>query len=113
MHAARPKFPAPGTEETWVTGADGDLLLVVTAELSSSLAAQIRGVLPDLRGIAGAGAKVTLCFDQGGWSPDLFAAIIDAGFGLLTYRKAEARHGRSGRAGRGRGLSRRCRRPSG
>ncbi len=90
MHAARLKFPAPGTEETWVTGAAGDPLLVVMAEPSSSLAAQIRGLLPALRQIAGEGRKVTLCFDRGGWSPDLFAAIIDAGFDLLTYRKAEA-----------------------
>ena len=29
-----------------------------------------------------------LCFDRGGWSPDLFADIIAAGFDLLTYRKA-------------------------
>ncbi len=28
-----------------------------------------------------------LCFDRGGWSADLFAEIINAGFGLLTYRK--------------------------
>ena len=28
-----------------------------------------------------------MCFDRGGWSPALFAGIIDAGFDLLTYRK--------------------------
>ena len=31
-----------------------------------------------------------MCFDRGGWSPELFADIIDAGFDLLTYRKNEA-----------------------
>jgi hypothetical protein len=60
------------------------------AEPSSSLAAQLRGLLLALRDIAGPGAKVTLCFGRGGWSPDLFAEIIHAGFDLLTYRKAEA-----------------------
>ena len=30
-------------------------------------------------------ASPVLCFDRGGWSPDLFAEIIKAGFGLLTY----------------------------
>jgi transposase len=87
MHVARLKFPGPGTEETWVTGGAGDPLLVVMAEPSSSLAAQIRGLLPPLREVAGEDRDVTLCFDRGGWSPDLFADITDAGFGLLTYRK--------------------------
>ena len=89
MHLARLKFPGPGTEETWVTGSAGDPLLVVMAQPSSSLAAQIRGLLPQLRDLAGQ-TQVTLCFDRGGWSPALFADIIDARFDLLTYRKNEA-----------------------
>ena len=90
MHLARLKFPGPATEETWVTGSAGDPLLVVMAQPSSSLAAQIRDLLPALRDIAGPGAKPVLCFDRGGWSPALFAGIIDAGFDLLTYRKNDA-----------------------
>jgi len=88
MHVARLKFPGPATEETWVTDGAGDPLLVVMAEPSSSLAAQIKELLPRLREIAGPDRKPTLCFDRGGWSPDLFAEITDAGFHLLTYRKA-------------------------
>ena len=87
MHVTRLKFPGPATEETWVTGSAGDPLLVVMAQPSSSLAAQILGLLPDLRQIAGPRRKLVLCFDRGGWSPALFAEIIDAGFDLLTYRK--------------------------
>ncbi len=90
MHVARLKFPGPATEETWVTDGAGDPLLVVMAEPSTSLAAQIKELLPKLREIAGPGARPVLCFDRGGWSPDLFAEIIDAGFDLLTYRKASA-----------------------
>ena len=88
MHVARLKFPGPATEETWVTDGAGDPLLVVMAEPSSSLAAQIKELLPGLRQIAGQDREPTLCFDRGGWSPDLFAGIIAAGFHLLTYRKA-------------------------
>ena len=57
MHVARLKFPGPATEETWVTGSAGDPLLVVMAEPSSSLAAQIRDLLPALREIAGPAAS--------------------------------------------------------
>jgi transposase-like protein len=87
MHLARLKFPGPATEETWATGSAGDPLLVVMAKPSSSLAAQIRDLLPALRDITGPGTRPVLCFDRGGWSPALFASIIDAGFDLLTYRK--------------------------
>ncbi len=90
MHLARLKFPGPATGETWVTDGAGDPLLVVMAQPSSSLAAQIRDLLPDLRQIAGEGRKPVLCFDRGGWSPALFASIADAGFDLLTYRKNDA-----------------------
>jgi hypothetical protein len=89
-HVTRLKFPAPATEETWVTDQRGDPLLVVIGEPSDSLAGQIRGLLPQLRQIAGEGAKPVLCFDRGGWSPDLLAEVIDAGFGLLTWRKKDA-----------------------
>ena len=57
------------------------------AQPSSSLAAQIRDLLPALREITGPGARPVLCFDRGGWSPALFADITDAGFDLLTYRR--------------------------
>jgi transposase-like protein len=90
MHLARMKHPGPGTEETWVTDGRGDPMLVVIAEPSASLAAQIKDLLPDLRAVCGDGTEPVLCFDRGGWSPDLFADIIAAGFGLLTYRKNQA-----------------------
>ena len=33
---------------------------------------------------------MTVCFDRGGWSPALFADILQAGFDLLTWRKGPA-----------------------
>ena len=87
MHVARLKFPGPATEETWVTDAAGDPVFMVIAEPSQSLAGQLRGLLPQLRQVAGDGRRVTVCFDRGGWSPALFADITGAGFDLLTYRK--------------------------
>ena len=89
-HVARLKFPAPATMETWVTGQDGDPVFMVVAEPSDSLAAELRRLLPALRGIVGQGRRVTVCFDRGGWSPALFADITAAGFDLLTWRKGPA-----------------------
>jgi transposase-like protein len=89
-HVARLKFPAPATMETWVTDQDGDPVFMVIAEPSDSLAAELRRLLPALRGIVGDGRRVTVCFDRGGWSPALFADITAAGFDLLTWRKGPA-----------------------
>src|SRR5713101_667464 len=89
-HVARLKFPAPATMETWVTDSGGDPVFMVVAEPSESLAAEIRRVLPQLRQVVGEGRKVTACFDRGGWSPAVFADLIEAGFDLLTWRKGPA-----------------------
>jgi transposase len=89
-HVARLKFPAPATMETWVTDAGGDPVFMVVAEPSDSLAGELRGLLPKLRAIVGAGRRATVCFDRGGWSPALFADVTGAGFDLLTWRKGPA-----------------------
>jgi transposase-like protein len=89
-HVARLKFPAPATMETWVTGQDGEPVFMVVAEPSDSLAGELRRLLPQLRQVVGAGRRVTVCFDRGGWSPALFADITAAGFDLLTWRKGPA-----------------------
>ena len=90
MHIARLKFPAPATEETWVTDQDGEPVFMVVAEPSESLAGELRLLLPQLRQVTGEGRRVTVCFDRGGWSPALFADITGAGFDLLTWRKGPA-----------------------
>ena len=89
-HIARLKLPAPATMETWVTDQHGDPVFMVVAEPSGSLAGELKRLLPDLRKVIGEGRRVTVCFDRGGWSPALFADILEAGFDLLTYRKGPA-----------------------
>jgi hypothetical protein len=85
-YLTRLKRPGPATDETWVATGRGNPLLVVIGEPSDSLAAQVRDLLPALRQITGEHAAPVLCFDRGGWSPNLFADLADAGFGFLTWR---------------------------
>ena len=59
---------------------------MVIAEPSASLAGQLRGLLPQLRQVAGDGRRVTVCFDRGGWSPALAADITAAGR-AMRHRK--------------------------
>ncbi len=89
-HAARLKFPAPATVETWVSDSRGDPVLVVMAEPAASLAGELRRLLPTLRQAVGDGRRVLVGFDRGGWSPALFAHMAAAGFDTLTWRKQPA-----------------------
>jgi hypothetical protein len=62
------RIAGPATEETWVTGADGDPVMVITAAPSKSLAAELARLLPDLRAIIGPHRRCTVVFDRGGYS---------------------------------------------
>lgn len=87
LHSTRLKFPAPATEETWVSDANGDPVMVVMAEPGASLVKEIRRLLPELRKAIGDDRRVLVGFDRGGWSPELFADMEAAGFDSLTWRK--------------------------
>ena len=89
-HVARMRISMPATLETWVSDVNGDPILVVIAPPSASTAAEVRRLLPELRQLAD-GRRTTVVFDRGGWSPDLFAHLLDEGFDLLTYRKGGVR----------------------
>ncbi|MGB7982832.1 MAG: putative transposase [Candidatus Nanopelagicales bacterium] len=86
-HIARMRIAGPATEETWVGDAEGDPVMVLTAAPSASLAAELHRLLPDLRALIGPGRRCTVVFDRGGYSPQVFAEIIAAGFEVLTYYK--------------------------
>ena len=86
-HIARMRIAGPATEETWVGDSDGDPVMVITAAPSKSLAAELARLLPDLRALIGPERRCTLVFDRGGYSPEVFATIIAAGFDVLTYFK--------------------------
>ena len=87
-HVTRTRIAAPATLETWVNDHRGDPVFVVTSKVSASLVSELRLLLPQLRSLLG-DKKSTIVFDRGGWSPDLFKELIDAGFDFLTYRKGK------------------------
>ena len=88
-HVTRARIAAPATLETWVKDRHGDPVMVVVSELSASLAREIRRLLPELRRLVGDDRRVTIVFDRGGWSPELFDEMVEAGFNFMTYRKGK------------------------
>ncbi|MGH9304744.1 MAG: putative transposase, partial [Acidimicrobiales bacterium] len=87
-HVTRTRIAAPATVETWACDERGDPVFVVTSVLSASLVSELRRLLPELRDIVG-DRRVTVVFDRGGWSPQLFAEMDAAGFDFLTYKKGK------------------------
>jgi len=89
-HVARMRLSMPATSDYWVNDAHGEPLLVITAEANAGLVKMLPGVLAQVRSLIGS-RRTTVVFDRGGFSPQLFGQIIEAGFDLLTYRKGPLR----------------------
>ena len=86
-HVARMRISMPATTDYWVNDAEGEPLFVVPTEAHKGLARMLPVVLREVRALVGE-RRVTVVFDRGGWSPKLFAKILDDGFDIITYRKA-------------------------
>jgi transposase len=80
----------PAATDTWVNDARGDPLLVVTSEVNAGLTQMLEPILQEVKQLTPAGRRVTVIFDRGGYSPKLFARLIEAGFDLITYRKGKS-----------------------
>ncbi len=89
-HVARMRISMPATTDYWVGDATGDPLFLVTAEANAGLVEMLPKILAEARPLLGE-RRVTVVFDRGGWSPQLFQQIIAGGFDILTYRKAPYR----------------------
>jgi prepilin-type processing-associated H-X9-DG protein len=86
-HVARIRLSMPAEVDTWVADRNGDGLLVFSAPPGASLVGELRKVAAWARELLGPDRRPTIAFDRGGWSPKLFAELVDGGFHILTYRK--------------------------
>jgi transposase-like protein len=87
-HLARARIAAPAEVDTWICDELGEGVLVWNAEPGASLAAELKAAAGHIRSLVGDGARPTIVFDRGGYSPRLFAELHALGFHILTYRKA-------------------------
>ena len=59
--------------------------------MNAKLTQVLEPVLADVRRLVGDERRMTVIFDRGGFSPKLFARLIDAGFDVITYRKGKVK----------------------
>jgi transposase len=82
-------MPVRATTDVWANDRRGDPVFVVTSEVNESLSQMLEPVLAQARQLVGVGRAITVIFDRGGWSPQLFVELVEAGFDLVTYRKGK------------------------
>ena len=88
---AQRQTATPAATDTWVHTGDAEPLLVVTSEVNAKLTQVLEPILADVRRLVGDERRMTVIFDRGGFSPKLFARLIDVGFDVITYRKGKTR----------------------
>ena len=88
-HVTRMRISMPATTDYWVNDTEGEPLFVVTTEANRGLVEMLPKILSEIRPLVG-DRRITVVFDRGGWSPELFKTIIDQGFDVLTYRKGRS-----------------------
>jgi prepilin-type processing-associated H-X9-DG protein len=89
-YVARRHLAMPATTDYWVNDRAGDPLLVITGEVNAALTRAFPRILSEVRAAVGQ-RRVTIVFDRGGWSPQLFQRMIEQGFDILTYRARKSR----------------------
>jgi len=90
-HVTRMRISMPAVQDVWVNDAEGGPLLFVTQEAHPSLVESLSNILVDVREVVGDKRRITVVFDRGGWSPDLFAELEGRDFDVLTYRKGKVK----------------------
>lgn len=90
-YSTRRHMPVRATTDTWANDSNGDPLFVVPSQINEGLTRTLPPVLDRARELVGDDRRITVVFDRGGWSPQLFAHLIHLGFDLITYRKGTTR----------------------
>jgi transposase len=91
-HVARRRLCLPATTDFFVNDSQAAPVFLITAPAHDKLGQMLRReILPELRRQLGPERRVTVVFDREGWSPTLFAELLQAGFEVLTYRKGKSR----------------------
>jgi hypothetical protein len=80
----------PATTDYWVNDSSGEPLFVMTAPANAGMVKMLPDVLQEVRKLVGE-RRVTIVFDRGGWSPELFRKLLEDNFDILTYRKGKVR----------------------
>lgn len=87
-HVTQRNLALRAATDYWLNDAEGQPLLLVPAKANAALTKMVPGMIEEVEALSD-GRRGTVVFDRGGWSPDLFASLIQRGWHILTYRKGK------------------------
>ena len=88
-YVTKKRLAMPATTDYWVNDQEGDPIFVITAPANEGLVKMLPPILEEIKGLIGKDRRLTIVFDRGGWSPNLFVRLIKDGIDIVTYRKGK------------------------
>lgn len=81
-----------GRTDTWVHDVQARPLFYLSSPVHDGLVSKIREVVAEIMAVAGDNSDIFLIFDRGGYSPELFAWLVEENVGFATYLKGPPDH---------------------
>lgn len=88
-YVTKKRLAMPATTDYWINDQDGEPILVITAPANEGLVKMLLPIIEEIKGLIGKDRRVTIVFDRGGWSPNLFLKLVTQGIHIVTYRKGK------------------------
>jgi transposase len=86
-YVTKRRLAMPATTDYWVNDQEGDPILVITAPANEGLVKMLGPILEEIKPLIGQDRRLSIVFDRGGWSPNLFVKLLRDGIDIVTYRK--------------------------
>lgn len=81
-----------GRTDTWVHDVMARPLFYISSPVNDGLVNKVRDVVAEIMEVAGENSDIFLIFDRGGYSPELFAWLVEENVGFATYLKGPPDH---------------------
>jgi transposase len=88
-YVTKRRLAMPATTDYWINDQEGDPVFVITAPANEGLVKMLWPIVEEIKDLIGKDRRVTMVFDRGGWSPNLFLRLLKKGFDIVTYRKGK------------------------
>jgi len=88
-YVTKKRLAMPATTDYWVNDQEGDPVFVITAPANEGLVKMLPPILEEIKDLIGKDRRLTIVFDRGGWSPNLFVKLVKDDIDIVTYRKGK------------------------
>ena len=89
-YVTKKRLAMPATTDYWINDQKGEPIFVITAPANEGLVKMLLPILEEIKGLIGQDRRLTIVFDRGGWSPNLFLKLVNDDIDIITYRKGKA-----------------------